>query len=338
MRFRSPQAGSSTWQQTGIAPIDRPPSPDPALISRFSRDLAQLWPEGGVLGVAVSGGPDSVALLLLAAQALPGRVEAATVDHGLRAGSADEARDVAQLCGQLGVPHQTLLVSVKEGNLQARAREARYDALAGWYRARGLGALATAHHADDQAETLMMRLNRESGVAGLAGIRQRSDAGGMVIVRPLLAWRRSALAGVVAGAGIVAAQDPSNHADRFDRVRMRKALANAQWLDAQALAASAAHLADAEAVLDWAAAREWSECVWQEGDGWAYRPQAPRAVRLRIIGRIVAAIGGGAARGGAIARLDDALMRGDPGTLAGTLVRSSGGIWRFRPEDRRQSD
>jgi tRNA(Ile)-lysidine synthase len=143
--------------------------------------------------VAVSGGPDSLALLLLAHAAMPGLVEAATVDHGLRSESADEAAFVAEICGKLGVPHATLKVTVGAGNLQAEARAARYAALAGWMAERGLAALATAHHADDQAETLILRLNRGSGVAGLAGVRARGLVPGtrLPLLRPLLGWRRA---------------------------------------------------------------------------------------------------------------------------------------------------
>ena len=138
--------------------------PDLELTARFAADLAALWAGKGKLGLAVSGGPDSLALLLLARAALPGRVEAATVDHGLRPESADEAVMVAAVCARLGVPHRTLAVDVAQGNIQAQARAARYAALAVWMGEQGIEALATAHHADDQAETLLLRLNRGSGV------------------------------------------------------------------------------------------------------------------------------------------------------------------------------
>ena len=114
---------------------------------------------GAALGLAVSGGGDSLALLLLAHAALPGRVKAATVDHGLRQESADEADRVARYCAELGVAHTTLTVSVARGNTQEQARKASYAALGDWAKENDLGALATAHQMDDQAETFLMRLN-----------------------------------------------------------------------------------------------------------------------------------------------------------------------------------
>ena len=233
-------------------------------------------------------------MLLLAAAALPGQMEAATVDHGLRPESAAEARMVADACAALGVPHAVLDVQLRSGNIQSEARVARYKALAEWLGRRGLSALATGHHADDQAETLLMRLNRASGVAGLAGVRARGLVPGTAIplLRPLLAHRRSELAEVVAAAGLQPAHDPSNLNERFDRVRLRKAIAGADWLDVAAIAASAANLADADAALDWAAEREWAEAVAWDDDGRAlYACTAPRAVALRVIARIIRQMG-----------------------------------------------
>ncbi|WP_374414528.1 tRNA lysidine(34) synthetase TilS [Novosphingobium colocasiae] len=318
------------------------PVPDPALIpspdsvTRFRADLGTIWPgaidaETARLGIAVSGGPDSLALLLLAAAALPGRVEAATVDHRLRAASAQEAAQVAAVCVRLGVPHATLPVDVAEGNVQAEARSARYAALAGWATDRGLAAIATAHHADDQAETLMMRLNRASGVAGLAGARARGVVPGarLDLLRPVLGWRRSDLGAVVDGAGLTAAQDPSNTDPRFDRARIRAALAGADWLDVAAIAQSAAHLADADAAIEWAAAMEYRQMVKKEPFGLLYRPYAPRAIVLRVIGRIVRELDAEEPRGGAVARLFDALVDGRPSSIGNLVVRPNASGWSF---------
>ncbi len=291
------------------------------------------------LGLAVSGGPDSLALLLLAHAALPGRVEAATVDHGLRATSAGEAEAVALLCAALGVPHAMLKVEVAPGNLQSQARAARYAALGSWLATRGLAALASAHHADDQAETLLARLNRASGVAGLAGVRARGQVPGtqFPLLRPLLGWRRSALAEVVAAAGVTAAQDPSNSDERFDRVRLRKALAGADWLDIAALAGSAAHLADADAALDWAARREWAEAVSREGLGVTYRPRAPRAIALRVLARIVHELDGEEVRGSALARLFDALRAGQTASIGNLVARATHEGWSFTRAPKRRA-
>lgn len=307
---------------------------DPAseLTERFASGLTQLWPGDGPLGIAVSGGPDSVALLLLAQAAFPGRVLAATVDHGLRAESAAEAASVAALCAQLSIAHQTLPVRLADkANIQAEARAARYAALADWMNASGAVVLLTAHHADDQAETLLLRLNRGSGVAGLAGVRARSTvpATRLPLVRPLLNWRRSELARIVAGAGIAAADDPSNRDDRFDRARLRKAMSGADWLDVPALAASAAHLAEADAALEWAAAREWQEGVTRVPLGLTYRPQAPRAIALRVLSRIVAELDGDPPRGSAIARLFDSLIARQTASIGNLVARPLPEGWTF---------
>lgn len=279
-----------------------------------------------------------MAMLLLAHAAIPGQIEAATVDHGLRPEAAAEAELAADLCARLNVPHYTLAVTVADGNLQDAARRARYTALGAWAAECGLAALATAHHADDQAETLLMRLNRGSGVGGLAGVRAHGNVPGsdIVLLRPLLGWRRAELAGVLDNAGVVAAQDPSNSDDRFDRVRMRSALSDADWIDPLALAASASHLADADAVLDWAAEREWREMVSGGADCLTYTPSAPRAVRLRVVSRIIGTLAG-SARGGGVARLVGMLESGEAGSLGGVMAKVKAGRWTFQPEPPRKT-
>jgi tRNA(Ile)-lysidine synthase len=279
-----------------------------------------------------------VALLLLARAARPDSIEAATVDHGLRPEAAAEARMVATLCAELDVPHAILAVAVAEGNLQAQARDARYLALGKWLDERSLAALVTAHHADDQAETLLMRLNRGSGVAGLAGVRERGRVPGTghTVIRPLLAWRRAELAEVATAAGIRPADDPSNADARFDRVRIRRALAETDWLDIDALAASVRNLADADAALDWAAGREWVENVRREGLGLVYRPTAPRAVALRVLARIVRELGGDEPRGSAIARLFDSMVAGRPASIGDLVGRPVSNGWSLAPAPRRR--
>ncbi|BBC72113.1 tRNA(Ile)-lysidine synthetase [Altererythrobacter sp. B11] len=305
--------------------------------ARFADALAQLWPGEGRIGLAVSGGVDSLALLLLAEAAIPGRFEVATVDHGLRAEAAGECAMVARLCAGRGIACAVLPVSVASGNLQASARAARYAALSAWARERGLGALATAHHADDQVETVLMRLARGSGVAGLAGIRARGVVPGsdLPLLRPLLGFDRAELESIVAAAGLDPVRDPSNLDERYDRVRLRRWLAENPLIGAEAVRASAAHCADADAALVWAAEREWAERVERVEGGLRYRPAAPRAVALRMLERAVAELGG-SARGGALAAMLSALERGESANAGGVLARAERGVWLFTAEPPRR--
>ena len=255
----------------------------------------------------------------------------------MRPESADEARAVADICAALGVPHRTLAVEVAAGNVQSEARKARYAALVGWASERGLIAVATAHHADDQAETLLMRLNRASGLRGLASIRTSNWIGGTMIVRPLLLWRKTELVRIVADAGIVAAADPSNVDPRFDRARLRAALAEADWLDPGAIARSAAHLADAEFALNWATDREWEAQVGDSADGYRYTPlEAPLAIRLGVLERMIAFVGGNPPRGGELAALEERLCGGGKATLGGAIVEVRRGEWTVLPEPGRR--
>jgi len=250
-------------------------------VERFAADLAALSPRGEAIGIAVSGGPDSLALLLLAAAARPGAVAAATVDHRFRPESAAEAKMVSAICARLGLPH-----SILAANLQARARAERYDLLAQWARERGIAAVATAHHADDQAETLIMRLARGAGIRGLGGIRPRRSLDGRVaVIRPLLRWRRSELADIVTQAGLVGIDDPSNHDVRHDRTRVRSDLAGpAQWPDALRLAAVAAHLREADEALDWALRPVVRSCLTSDGDALLIEANAvPREFQRRLL-------------------------------------------------------
>jgi tRNA(Ile)-lysidine synthase len=240
-----------------------------ARVARFARDVVALTGGGANerFGLAVSGGADSVAMLLLAQAAFPARIAAATVDHRLRAESGAEARFVSEICVARGIPHSVIALDpLARGNVSDAARVARYDALDDWAARARLDWLLTAHHADDQMETMVMRLNRASGVGGLAGVRARRGR----IIRPLLGWRRSELAAVVADAGITPVDDPSNVDDRYDRARLRKALAKNDFLDASAVAASAAALADADAALDWMTLRLRRERLKQSASFWFY--------------------------------------------------------------------
>ncbi len=215
----------------------------------------------------------------MAHAALPERVEAVTVDHGLRPESAQEAELVAAVCATLDIPHCILAVSLGKGNVQDAARKRRYAAMLEWAGQRRLDALATAHHADDQAETLVMRLNRGSGLVGLSGIRQSTifPPSSVLVVRPLLRWRRSELGAIVEQAGAETAQDPSNRNADFERVRMRNALHEAAWLDPAAWSRSAEHLQQLERALDFAVENELAECA-EVGETTTYFPYRRGAV------------------------------------------------------------
>lgn len=317
------------------------PPPSAALVARFEADLQALTgsrPEA--LGVAVSGGPDSLALLLLAVAACPGRVHAATVDHGLRPESASEAALVAQLCGDLSVPHTILRLEWPDprgANIQARSREARYGKLGGWALDRNIPHVATAHHMNDQAETVLMRLARGSGISGLAGTRRRrflaanTVTGEVHLVRPLLDWRRDELLGIVDAAGLVAIEDPSNADERYDRVRMRAFLAQQHWLDPKGLADSAHHLAEAEEALAWLTRQLAEDRVIRHDDGRVAidAEGLPREVqrRLLLIG-LSNFTAGTDLPGPKLARLLDQLRVGQAGTLAGVAARP-GAVWQL---------
>ena len=312
--------------------------PEPSQILRFKTDLDALVSADARLGIAVSGGPDSLALLLLATAVRPKQVEAATVDHRLRPESFDEAEMVARICATLGVPHVVLAAEWSEKPvtaIQERAREERYRLLTQWALARNLDGVATAHHLDDQAETLLMRLARGAGVRGLSGMRPlstlpRTD---IILVRPLIGWRHADLEEVCAAADLRPLRDPSNEDSRFERVRVRRALAHSGLLDASAVALSAANLAEAEVALEWATEQEWERQVTNGGGEVIYRPEgAPPEIVRRLVSRavLILATEGQHAdlRGKELDRLLVALAAGDTATLRG--VQCSGGIeWRF---------
>jgi tRNA(Ile)-lysidine synthase len=314
--------------------------PDAALVDRFGGDLDSLVEPEARVGIAVSGGPDSLALLLLAAAARPGRVEAATVDHGFRPESRAEAEMVAGLCQRLGVPHAILTIEWQElpsANLQAIARRARYDELGLWALGRQVRAVCTAHHADDQAETLLMRLARGSGVAGLAGARPRIPLamGGedgehqVYLVRPVRTWSRTTLAEVVHSAGIAAVADPSNADERYDRTRARALLASNSWLDPARLAAVADHCADADDALRWLARREYS--ARSSSDGRAVdASDLPYELQRRLLAEAIEMLTRERPPGPELIRALDILLAGGTTTLAGLKLRG-GEPWRLQP-------
>lgn len=252
---------------------------------------------------------------------------------------------VAGLCQSAGVPHSVLTAKWDEKPataIQERARAERYRLLARWLDECRLDALVTAHHLDDQAETLLMRLNRGSGVRGLAGMRDVAPVPGArkPLLRPLLTWRRSELEAICSASGVQPVDDPSNADEQFERVRVRRNLVSNDWLDPEAMARSASHLADADAALDWAAEIEWERGTAISPDAIAYRPQAPEEIRRRVVCRAVMTLAlegqDKPIRGAELDRLLAALTSGGTATLRGVLC-SGGQEWRFTVAPRRRS-
>ncbi|SCM78702.1 tRNA(Ile)-lysidine synthase [uncultured Pleomorphomonas sp.] len=283
---------------------DRPASPD--LPAAKLRDLLfSPLAELGRVGIAVSGGPDSTALLVLldlwkrqspAAPAL----YVLTVDHGLRPEAAREADTVLDLAARLGHPAEKL-VWHHDGpppvsDIQAEARAARYRLLVEAARRHRLDAVLLAHTRDDQAETLLMHLARGSGVAGLAGMPPERQIDGVRFLRPLLDVAKADLLAVLGEAGVPYLTDPSNASDRYTRVRFRKtlpALADL-GLTADRLAGTARRMARAEAALRSVTDDLHRRAATDHGGVWSVDREtfaaAPDEIGLRLLVRLIRAI------------------------------------------------
>lgn len=269
--------------------------------------------------LAVSGGPDSMALMALAARWVASgkaprglTVDVATVDHGLRAQSSHEAEWVAGRAKAFGFSHTTLVWGgEKPGSaIQERAREARYALLvahAGRLARTGPGgpvAVVTAHTADDQAETLIMRLGRGSGLDGLAGMapsRRLLPDGSVQLVRPLLGLSKADLADVLRETGEDWLDDPSNERIVFERVRLRRANAHlaALGLSNEKLVLSASRLLRARDALEQLTASRLDALADLHGGAYAsldreaWRREPPE-LRVRMLARLLVAFGGNA--------------------------------------------
>jgi tRNA(Ile)-lysidine synthase len=301
------------------------------------------------LVLAVSGGPDSTALLYLAARwrsnlkAGP-KLFAVTIDHGLRKESASEARAVARLCRTLDVPHKTLRWSgaKPKTGLQDAARRARYDLLAKEAARHGARHVLTAHTLDDQAETILFRLSRGSGLSGLAAMARESERDGVTIVRPLLDVAKARLIATLAKARIAFADDPSNRDPRFTRPRWRDIMPvlAKEGLSAERLALLAKRIRRTEAALAAAvtkAAKDLSRGPWSEGTRIEFDAtgffRLPEEVALRLVGRAIGHAGSeGPVELAKLEALHGALRARQSGdsplrrTLAGAMVTCEGGL------------
>jgi len=296
--------------------------------------------------LAVSGGPDSMALLSLAARWRAARkngpvLVAATIDHRLRREAKREAAAVARLAKRLNIPHHTLAWAGKKPKtgLQEAARAARYSLLLGLARKAGADAIATAHTRDDQAETVLHRIARGSGIGGLAGIRRRRERDGIVLLRPLLEIAKTRLVATLRQARILFADDPSNRNPRFLRARLR-ALApglEREGIDAGKLSLLARRLARANAAIEQVAAEEWKRALCGGSSGGALEFDAPSyfalpaEVALRLLGRAIDGTGHeGPAELGKLETLQQALADANAAnrmlkrTLAGAVIELDG--------------
>lgn len=289
----------------------------------------------GPVLLAVSGGPDSIAMLHLAAinRRDLGRLglflHVATVDHGLREAGASEARAVARTCEGLGLPHRILTWTGPKpsSNRQCTARSARYRLLADAAATIGACAILTAHHQDDQIETHGLARARHAGDRGLAGMRvRRALAPGLDLVRPFLDVPGRRLRGTAQASGLPVFDDPSNDDERYDRVRLRRRLASLGADDRAGLIdAIARHRAAADAVdrriadalggadgaaVDGSGTVRLPDRRWRDLDG---------PVRAELFGRILVAVGGAehAPPRAALERLAERMAR--PGATAATL-------------------
>ncbi|MCI0465908.1 MAG: tRNA lysidine(34) synthetase TilS [Beijerinckiaceae bacterium] len=309
------------------------------------RRLFRPWESSRGIVLAVSGGPDSVALMLLAAGwardlARPVQLYAATVDHGLRMDSRREAETVGIWAREIALPHVVLAWegAKPSSRIQERAREARYRLL--FQHAANLGAdlVMTAHHADDQAETILFRLLRGSSISGLAGMKSACERNGLLLARPLLSCTKAELAAVCKTQGHPYFEDPSNADPDFARTRMRKlgALLAQEGFDREALLRLGRRAARADSALEKRAdeLRCTLEASRKTGSLTADLSaliNEPEEMLLRILGAEIELAGNGGplrlerleAAAGKLAR---ALRQSDDfkATLGGTLVRLDG--------------
>ena len=257
------------------------------------------------IGLAVSGGADSLALMLLAqrwaASGPAPRLLVYSVDHRLRPEAADEVAMVLDVAHRLGLDARVLAWTAPkpQSGLQEAARTARYRLISEAMKADGVTVLLTAHHRSDQAETVLMRLAHGSGVEGLKGMRALSQVEGLRVFRPLLDVDREALRGVVVEAGLTPVEDPSNSDSSYERVRWRQLMPQLAelGLDADALVGFAERMADTDKVLTRLADAAFTELVQLDGFG-AARIDGDRfnalgaAVGTRVLGRLLNIVGG----------------------------------------------
>lgn len=264
----------------------------PVSAEEFSLLIESFAPVSSSIALAVSGGPDSMALAFCVARWAQRERVAFIVEHGLRAESAAEAAEVkARLCG-MGFSVEILPWTHGQisGRVHEKARQARYDLLIDACRRQGASDLLLAHHAGDQAETVLMRLAKGSGVDGLAGIPPSTVRDGIRLLRPFLSLSKERLIATCAAGGVAYVSDPSNASDKYARGRLRKILPllAAEGLTEGSLNALSLRAREAKEALDFMA-RDFLSKSAQVGLGGSVRferdsfRRVPRAIALRAL-------------------------------------------------------
>ena len=277
-----------------------------------------------------------MALLLLAQQVLYGRIAAATVDHQLRPEARGEAYYVREICRDLGVPH--VLLNPDEaisGNIQSSARSARYALLERAADEQHCNHIATAHHADDQLETLLMRVARGSGIDGLSAIRATNGR----VIRPLLDFSKAELVDICTSTGVSLVIDPSNANSDYDRVAIRQWLASTDHpFQTNRAVRTARALAEASDALFWMTDMLAAQRIRHEkGMVICDARDIPDELKRRLLLRSLAAIDSELApRGEAIDRILGDLTRGGTATI-GNIKCLGGEYWRFVQAPARRS-
>ncbi len=313
-------------------------------------------PLGGAksLGLAVSGGADSLALMLLAARWRDADSDAPklyvySVDHGLRPEAAAEVAFVLAEAARLGLPASGLRWDGAKPatGLSEAARSARYRLIGEAMQRDGASILVTAHHLDDQAETVLMRLAHGSGLAGLRGMAPLAEVEGVTVARPLLGMARAELAALVAEAGLTPVADPSNDDLHYERVRWRQAMPQlaALGLDAGRLALFAARAGEAHEAIAHIAEATIGRHAVPLGDGVAMPTDAlsdlPRAVLVEVVGRLLERAGGARKRR-QLAQIELLALRLQGAaalkrtSLHGSVIASDGTTVSFRKEPARR--
>jgi len=321
-----------------------PKRPAPITADEFDQAMTAFAPFECTphLAVAVSGGADSMALVVLAhdwVRQRGGRIDALIVDHGLRAASANEAALTAERLKALGVDAHILQWQGPKpvNGIQAAARRTRYALLDGWCRTNGVLHLAVAHHADDQAETFMMRVRRGSGPDGLAAMAPVRTLAACRLLRPLLDFPKSRLCATLQARGIGWVEDPSNSDPKYARTAIRRELADSIDAAAGVLIATR-RFARARHALETETARWLAAHATLDRTGYMVCDTRALAgtsaeIRLRVLSRAAQCIGGKAYAPeiAAVERLDAKLLAGQGATLGGAhFDPRPGGIGVFR--------